>query len=328
MALSPILQAFIGTLFTYGMTALGAAVVFLMPTRISYHSQRKVLDASLGFAAGVMIAASAFGLLIPAMTFAEESELYGSHSWAPAVIGTLLGGGFVTLADLMIPHEAADAVTVLTGTGTGTGRGVGHQHEGSEKEDEKEQDVEAAKPVPLPSKHDRDAIDGENRSATVKLHVNQESDQPATAMMEMRERSDRKSEEPDRVNIAVGAGGPVTSIDKDNSNSISISSDETKQQSGSDHDHDRDVPNPAHDHAASDSIVPASPVESTRNSVSVAPVVAVGVVPPAAAAESEVVDPRTGQTAAEQWQSWRRIILLVIAIVIHNFPVTDTDTDR
>ena len=50
--LDPILQAFLGTLFTWAVTALGAAVVFLVPTSMSRRMERKVLDAALGFGGG------------------------------------------------------------------------------------------------------------------------------------------------------------------------------------------------------------------------------------------------------------------------------------
>ena len=62
-----------------GLTMLGAACVFLLPKGMSSDQQRKVLDASLGFAAGVMTAASYWSLLAPAIDHAEES---GSHCLA------------------------------------------------------------------------------------------------------------------------------------------------------------------------------------------------------------------------------------------------------
>ncbi|MFC2117941.1 ZIP family metal transporter, partial [Bacteroidota bacterium] len=94
--LSPVLQAFIATCFTWLLTALGAAIVFLFKT-----INRKVLDALLGFAAGVMIAASFFSLLLPAIEMAEASKL---PSWIPAVGGFLLGGLFLLLVDKILPH--------------------------------------------------------------------------------------------------------------------------------------------------------------------------------------------------------------------------------
>ena len=65
-ALNPILQALLATLFTYGMTAAGAATVFL-----TKNVSRRLLDAMLGFAAGVMIAASFWSLLAPAIAMSE-----------------------------------------------------------------------------------------------------------------------------------------------------------------------------------------------------------------------------------------------------------------
>jgi ZIP family zinc transporter len=92
----PIIQALLGTLFTWGMTALGAATVFL-----GKKFDRRLLDSMLGFAAGVMIAASYWSLLAPALALSEES---GLPPWIPAVTGFLLGGIFLRIADKILPH--------------------------------------------------------------------------------------------------------------------------------------------------------------------------------------------------------------------------------
>jgi ZIP family zinc transporter len=101
-----ILQALLATLFTYGMTALGAATVFFFR-----NINRKVLDGMLGFAAGVMIAASYFSLLSPAIE--KAAAVYdagkGLPSWAVAAIGFLLGGAFLRLADRFLPHHHVGA---------------------------------------------------------------------------------------------------------------------------------------------------------------------------------------------------------------------------
>ena len=94
--LNPILQALIATLFTWFVTALGAALVFFFKT-----INRKVLDGMLGFAAGVMIAASYWSLLAPAIEMAEGSNL---PAWVPATSGFLMGGLFLYIADKIIPH--------------------------------------------------------------------------------------------------------------------------------------------------------------------------------------------------------------------------------
>ena len=94
--LNPIYQALIATLFTWFMTALGAGLVFFFKS-----INRKVLDAMLGFAAGVMIAASYWSLLAPAIEMAEESNL---PAWVPATTGFLLGGAFLWLIDKLLPH--------------------------------------------------------------------------------------------------------------------------------------------------------------------------------------------------------------------------------
>lgn len=90
--LHPVLQALLATIFTWGVTALGAAGVFL-----SKNISRRVLDTMLGFAAGVMIAASYWSLLAPAI------EMSGG-SWVPAVIGFLFGGAFLFGIDKLLPH--------------------------------------------------------------------------------------------------------------------------------------------------------------------------------------------------------------------------------
>lgn len=94
--LSPVAQALIATFFTWGMTAVGAALVFTTKTM-----NQKLMDGMLGFAGGVMIAASFWSLLSPAIEMAESSPL---PSWFPAAVGFLLGGFFLWMADKIIPH--------------------------------------------------------------------------------------------------------------------------------------------------------------------------------------------------------------------------------
>jgi ZIP family zinc transporter len=94
--LGPIWQALLATCFTWGVTALGAALVFFFK-----NVNQKLLDGMLGFAAGVMIAASFWSLLSPAIELAEESDL---PSWLPVAIGFLLGGAFLVVADKLLPH--------------------------------------------------------------------------------------------------------------------------------------------------------------------------------------------------------------------------------
>ena len=97
MALSGVTLTLLATLFTWGMTALGAALVFLLRKGAS----QRVMDAMLGFAAGVMVSASFFSLLMPAIAYAEES---GVPPYIPAVTGFLAGCGFLWLCDKLIPH--------------------------------------------------------------------------------------------------------------------------------------------------------------------------------------------------------------------------------
>jgi zinc transporter, ZIP family len=93
---NPILQALLATTFTWAVTALGAAVVFVFNT-----VNRKLLDAMLGFAAGIMIAASFWSLLAPAIAMTEAA---GKTPWIPAVIGFLAGGAFLYGVDKVLPH--------------------------------------------------------------------------------------------------------------------------------------------------------------------------------------------------------------------------------
>jgi len=93
---SPIIQALMGTLFTWGLTALGAGLVFF-----TKEVDRKLLNGLLGFAAGVMIAASFFSLLAPAIEMSHDLSV---AVWVPAVVGFLLGGVFLFAVDKLLPH--------------------------------------------------------------------------------------------------------------------------------------------------------------------------------------------------------------------------------
>jgi ZIP family zinc transporter len=93
---SPVVQALIGTLFTWGVTALGAGLVFFFKS-----INKTVLNAMLGFAAGVMIAASFWSLLSPAI---EMAESLGQTAWVTAAVGFLAGGAFLWLVDMTLPH--------------------------------------------------------------------------------------------------------------------------------------------------------------------------------------------------------------------------------
>jgi zinc transporter, ZIP family len=92
----PVVQALLATLFTWGVTALGAATVFFVKT-----VNRKLLDSMMGFAAGVMIAASYWSLLAPAIEMSRSGTL---PIWAPATIGFLAGGFFLGGLDRVLPH--------------------------------------------------------------------------------------------------------------------------------------------------------------------------------------------------------------------------------
>jgi ZIP family zinc transporter len=96
MGLAPPMQALVAGLFTWLVTAMGAALVFVrrdMPF--------VVLDSMLGFAAGVMIAASFWSLLAPAI---EMAEAMGVPGWLPAAVGFVLGAATLFVADQILPH--------------------------------------------------------------------------------------------------------------------------------------------------------------------------------------------------------------------------------
>ena len=99
---SPILQAFLGGLFTWILTAIGASLVFFFKS-----SNRKVLDMCLGFTGGVMIAASFWSLLSPAIATVEQQQELGITTlpiWFAPALGFLLGALFLYYLDKKIPH--------------------------------------------------------------------------------------------------------------------------------------------------------------------------------------------------------------------------------
>jgi len=96
IGLNPIVQSLIAALFTWGVTAVGAAGVFLFK-----EINHKVLDTMMGFTAGVMIAASFWSLLSPSIEMAGELNM---PKWLPAATGFLVGGYFIRLIDKFLPH--------------------------------------------------------------------------------------------------------------------------------------------------------------------------------------------------------------------------------
>lgn len=99
--LHPALQALIATCFTWFLTAVGASSVFF-----TVRVNRKLLDVMLGFAAGVMIAASYWSLLAPALEMAAEHPI---GAWFPAAVGFLLGATALRIVDRLLPHLHLDA---------------------------------------------------------------------------------------------------------------------------------------------------------------------------------------------------------------------------
>ncbi len=94
--LSPIMQALVAGIFTWSITAIGAAAVFTTGT-----FNQKMLDGMLGLAGGVMMAASFWSLLAPAIEMAQDGPL---AAWIPAAVGFLLGALFLRGLDLVLPH--------------------------------------------------------------------------------------------------------------------------------------------------------------------------------------------------------------------------------
>ena len=99
--LGPVIQALIATLFTWWVTAAGAVIV-IFTKRVS----QKSLDAALGMAAGVMIAASFWSLLAPAIDMADSGlGTFGwMPMWLPPLIGFILGAGCLRVIDRILPH--------------------------------------------------------------------------------------------------------------------------------------------------------------------------------------------------------------------------------
>lgn len=104
--LSPVLQALVATVGTWLLTAAGASLV-LFARQVS----RRYLDASVGFAAGVMIAASFWSLLAPAIDYAQ-AEGYGSLRFIPPLVGFLAGAVFLRVVDRLLPHMHPDLKTM------------------------------------------------------------------------------------------------------------------------------------------------------------------------------------------------------------------------
>ena len=95
-SMDPVLQALLGTLFTWGVTALGAAAIFL-----TKEVKKGLLDGMLGFAGGVMTAASYWSLLAPAIEMSADLKV---PDFVPALVGFVAGAGFLFGVDKLLPH--------------------------------------------------------------------------------------------------------------------------------------------------------------------------------------------------------------------------------
>lgn len=111
--LGSVTQALLGTLLTWGLTAAGSAMVIFLRG-----NQRKSLDIALGFAAGVMIAASFWSLLAPAIELAGSSGLYGESgqfAFVPIALGFLFGAIFVYGTDKIISYLGINSSSMMIG---------------------------------------------------------------------------------------------------------------------------------------------------------------------------------------------------------------------
>ena len=96
-SIDPTFAALLATTFTWFLTAMGASLVFFFKTM-----HRAVLDAMLGFTGGVMVAASFWSLLNPAIEMSEK--MYPTMKWMPAAVGFALGAMFLFGLDKVMPH--------------------------------------------------------------------------------------------------------------------------------------------------------------------------------------------------------------------------------
>ena len=109
----PLVLAFVTGLFTYAMTALGAAAVFL-----HRNPSPRFLDTMLGFSAGVMLAASYWSLLAPSVAIAEDS---GGIAWLPPALGFAVGGLSLWALDKVTPHLHEQGIGAAVQEGPSTG---------------------------------------------------------------------------------------------------------------------------------------------------------------------------------------------------------------
>jgi zinc transporter ZupT len=121
---SALAQALQGTFFTWAVTALGAALVYLFPTSMSHALQRQILDGALGFASGVMLAASFWSLLAPALD-AAGAQWGDAFAFVPVSAGFLAGGGFLVLTEFRLPSDSVEQLAVSVDGGASRSTRVG-----------------------------------------------------------------------------------------------------------------------------------------------------------------------------------------------------------
>ncbi len=308
VGVSPTVQALLATSFTWGVTAAGAALVFLVPRGLSERKQRMLLDVALGFAAGVMLAASFWSLLAPALSAAEASGTYGAHGYLPVAAGLLLGAGFVYAADLLIPHGAGDAVTVLSQTREShDGRskksdGYGSDDSSSSNTHHRSSSSALVQQPPLTRtmsmSRKRNASSGRLSDAMLDAMEAGGHELPPPHHLSERQQSNarklKQSPPPPNANAPLtrqgSRSGKKGSAGNRSNARISemVALDEDGEYNGSDTGN-----------AAGSELLALNGSSSSSSSESIA---------------------ISSVSAREKAQSWHRILLLVITIVIHNFP--------
>jgi zinc transporter ZupT len=299
---NPVWLAFLASLACWGATAAGAALVFLVPRGLAPRHERLVLDVSLGFAAGVMLAASFFGLMMPALERAQESKLYGDHSWSPLAIGLLAGAAFVHLTEHCLPHGADEPAqleaTVATATTT-TSIGVAPsatttphltnhaQNNTDARSRSSNSNQQLATSVPTETPSGRRHADSNGAAPTVELHEVKIHLQPAAPPLTVLDISAPTKAEAE-------AQAPAT------------------------------VPDTS---AAAVAVVPA--IDPSEAVTTVAPLSEEEVAATSATSADEDVERSSPTVLSRRSDSWRRLMLLVIAVTLHNFPVSHaSDSDR
>ncbi|TKR92825.1 hypothetical protein L596_007398 [Steinernema carpocapsae] len=212
---NPVIQALLASLFTWGVTALGAAVVFILP-----HNSKKFLDASLGFAAGVMTAASFWSLLAPAIEISEEQM--GKYAFVPVAVGFACGAAFVALSDRLIPscvRTDFSVVDFLTNSAT------------ADTQITTLKDAEADEPTCIDKRYSQCAPSPSSAASS----ISEDSGSPPYAGVRKRKSSRKSGESPGSVAFRQTPSPDASLLDVENrsigpdTQSVSLMSEESQQ---------------------------------------------------------------------------------------------------